>query len=90
MQQREAARGKSTSIRFSDHDKKTISEKASEKGMGFSEYVRDRASHGESNLSPYAKICIQNLINDAYDTIRDSDPDKAQKYEEEMTKIWTL
>lgn len=89
MQQKEAARGKSTSIRFSDNDRKIINEKAEEKNMCFSEYVRDSAVHGGESLSPYAKTKIQNLINEAYDVLKGSNPEKAAKMEKEMNDVWT-
>lgn len=90
MQQREAARGKSTSIRFSDNDRKIIAEKAEAKNMSFSEFVRDSAVHGKEGLSPYAKTRIQNMINEAYEVLKESDPEKAAKMEMEMKDVWTI
>ena len=80
----------STSIRFSENEKKIITEKAVEKGKHFSEYVRDCALHGDQALTPYQKAKIQNVINTAVDTIMETDPEKAETMRKEMLDVWTM
>lgn len=80
----------STSIRFSAKEREMIQEKADECGMGFSEYVREKAKHPDQVLTPYQKVKIQNLVNIAYEQIKDSDPDKAQAMMKEVQDIWTM
>ena len=90
QERKEAAKKDSTSIRFSDPERDIITQKAKEKGVCFSEYVRDCSLHGGDPLSPSDKIRIQNVVNDAYEIIKTSDPKKAKELEKEMSYLWTM
>ena len=58
--------------------------------MDFSEYVREKAKHADEGLTPYQKMKIQNLVNTAYDEIKNIDPDKAQAMMQEVQDIWSM
>ena len=90
QKRREDAVKSSTSIRFSVNERAMIQKKAGEKGMVFSEYVRKKAIHADEGLTPYQKMKIQNLVNTAYDEIKNTDPDKAQAMMQEVQDIWTM
>ena len=90
QKRREDAVKTSTSIRFSEKEKLLIQKKADECGMGFSEYVREKVKHADEGLTPYQKMKIQNLVNTAYDEIKNTDPDKAQAMMQEVQDIWTM
>ena len=90
QERKEAAKKDSTSIRFSDPERDIITKKAKEKGVCFSEYVRDCSLHGGDPLSPSDKMRIQNIVNNAYEIIKASDPEKAKELEKEMSDIWTM
>ena len=85
-----AATKESTSIRLSQNDRDIIQKKADAAGMKMTEYVRDCALHGSESVSPYAKMKLQNLINAAYEQIRETDPVRAQALLEEVKDVWTL
>ncbi len=79
-----------TSIRLNDEEKRILDEKAKEKGMSRSTYIREKALHGEEGLTPEMMVHIQNLVNEAFETIRYADMDKAVSMEMEVNKLWTL
>ena len=88
QKRREDAVKSSTSIRFSEKEKLLIQKKAVEKGMALSEYVRDKVKHADEGLTPYQKMKSQNLINTAYNIIKDTNPEKAEQLRKEMNEIW--
>ena len=88
QKRREDAVKSSTSIRFSEKEKLLIQKKADEHNMKFSEYVRDKVKHADEGLTPYQKMKSQNLINTAYDLIKDTNPEKAEQLRKEMNEIW--
>ncbi|MCR4646305.1 MAG: DUF6290 family protein [Oscillospiraceae bacterium] len=90
QERKEAATKKSTSVRLSDNEKKIINQKAKEKGMNASEYLRDCGLHGGESISPYAKLKIQNLVNAAYDELNATNPEKAKALLEEVKEVWIL
>lgn len=90
QKRRKEAVKSSTSIRFSVNERMMIQKKADENNMAFSEYVREKVKHADEGLTPYQKMKIQNLVNTAYDEIKNTDPDKAQAMMQEVQDIWTM
>lgn len=88
MERRAAAQKKSTSIRFSENDRKIIDKKATAKGMERSEYIRHMAVNGADGCTPYQRAIIQNIVNRAYETTKKYDSDEAKRIELEAKKIW--
>ena len=79
-----------TSIRLNDEQKRILDEKAKERGVSRSTYIRDRALHGDEGLTPETMVRIQNLVNEAFEAIRYADVDKAISMEMEVNELWTL
>lgn len=82
------AKKDSTSIRFSQNEREFIQKKASEKGVSASAFVRECVMHGDEALTPYQKMKLQNVVNTAYEVIKDSDPEKAHAMLQEVQGIW--
>lgn len=77
-----------TSVRLNDEEKRFLDEKAKEKGMSRSAYIREKALHGEDGLTPEMMIRMQNLVNEAFETIKYADMDKALFMEQEVNELW--
>ena len=89
QERKDAARKDSTSIRFSENDKKIIRDKAAVKDMQFSEFVRLMAVHGDDGLSPAKKVFLQNFANEACEAVEESAPEKSKSIKRKAEEIWT-
>ena len=54
---------KTRSIKVSDNQYTIIKQKANERHMSFSEYVVDRAVHGNQSLTPEIAVKVQSIVN---------------------------
>ena len=54
---------KTRSIKVSDNQYAIIKQKADERHMSFSEYVVDRAVHGNQSLTPEIAVKVQSIVN---------------------------
>lgn len=71
---------KTRSIKVSDNQYTIIKQKANERHMSFSEYVVDRAVHGNQSLTPEIAVKVQSIVNTVNDLADRS------SYEEYETK----
>ena len=71
---------KTRSIKVSDNQYAIIKQKADERHMSISEYVVDRAVHGNQSLTPEIAVKVQSIVNTVNDLADRS------SYEEYETK----
>lgn len=81
-------KGKSTSIRMSDNQSKTIQENAKKAGMTVSNYIVTAAVNGGKVLAPKDLVDMQNRINAASSAIEENNPDLVKSLQEGMNNIW--
>lgn len=81
-------KGKSTSLRMSDNQFKTIQENAEKAGMTVSSYIVTAAVNGGKALTPKDLVDMQNKINAASYAIEESNPDLVKSLQEGMNMIW--
>ena len=80
---------KVTSVRLNDEEKQIVAENTKAKRMTTSSYIRDRVLHDEKGLTLETMIQMQNLVNEAFETIKYADPDKAISMEMKVNELWT-
>ena len=81
-------KGKSTSLRMSDNQFKTIQENAEKAGMTVSSYIVTVAVNGGKTLTPKDLVDMQNKINAASSVIEENNPDLVKSLQEGMNMIW--
>lgn len=66
-----------------------IEKEAKEKfGGNISDDINYRLKHFKAPLTPVIMVKVQNLVNTAVDTVKDTDPSKADKMQKEVDDLW--
>lgn len=57
-------------------------------GGNVSDDIVFRLKHFKAPLTPVIMVKVQNLVNTAVDTVKDTDPSKADKMQKEVDDLW--
>ncbi len=89
MRKESEKKNRLTSVRMTEDQYSLIEKQAKEKCMSISAYMIEAAVHS-GNTSPRQLVCMQNLVNQAYEIIKSEDPKLAEQMKEEAAEIWSM
>ncbi len=90
MRKNSEKKTKVTSIRLTEEQHTKVQQKADENNMSMSNYMITIATSNEPALNPKVMVQIQNIVNDAIETINEYAPEKKENMEKEVNKLWSL
>ena len=90
MRKNSEKKTKVTSIRLTEEQHTKVQQKADENNMSMSNYMITIATSNEPALNPKVMVQIQNIVNDAIETINEYAPEKRENMEKEVNKLWSL
>lgn len=89
MKSLEEQKTRRVSTRMTQAQYDEIEKKAEERNMSVSAFMVDASAHNDNQITLPQLLKIQNLANQAAESLMDSDPQTAAEIQKEVAELWS-